>query len=114
MRFLSLNYSIKTWICGGDDFKVHSVPSNSLTHLIVKDLIHENAKRCHKELMRSIFTQKDVARVLQVPLLMNEVDDKRIWAFNNSVLYTVKSAYRVFCEKLANKDHLKVQGDSLS
>lgn len=98
----------------GDDFRISTVPPNSDMNMTVRDLIHVNTMRWNEEVIRGCFTQEDASIILQVPLLVNDEQDNRIWAYSNSSLYTVKSAYRVFCDKLANEDHLKVNDEWLS
>lgn len=57
-----------------------------------------------------LFSPNVSCKVLCVPLLQCIRIDKIMWAFNKDGHYLVKSGYRLYCEKVATKDHLKVHG----
>lgn len=63
------------------------------------------------DLLHALLTPADVDRVLQVPFLNCGEEDKQIWHFTSNGSYSVKSGYRLFCDKLAPTLHLHVDGD---
>lgn len=47
------------------------------------------------DLMRDIFIQEDVEKILKIPISLMNQEDKWIWLGDNKGQYTVKSGYRV-------------------
>lgn len=95
-----------------DDIKMlQSTPIAGSEMLTVKDLRSADLQGWNMDLLNAISTEEDVQRVIQVPLISCDQEDKLIWSCTNNGLYSVKSGYRLLCEKIAPRTHLCVDGD---
>ncbi|CAN1829807.1 hypothetical protein LINPERHAP1_LOCUS32653 [Linum perenne] len=64
-----------------------------------------------EEHILQLFGSRDAMQILSIPLACYNLDDRLIWHFNKDGRYTVRSAYRVYMERVLNKSHLHVGGD---
>lgn len=60
-------------------------------------LINPIAEDWDEELIRTIFWPEDVPKILSIPVHM-EMDDVLAWHFDPKGVFSVKSAYKVFCD----------------
>lgn len=78
--------------------------------LSVRDLFHPGTRTWNYELVHALFPYTTTRNILQTPVLQLAYKDKRIWRYTKDGQYSVKSRYRIYCDKVANKDQLKVEG----
>lgn len=61
-------------------------------NLKVKDLIDHRAKRWDRDKLNELFFHEDVERILRIKLVVAK-NDYRIWKYNRSGAFSVKSGY---------------------
>ena len=80
----------------------------------VADLINPGTGQWDRELVQSAFWSEDAAQILGIPV-HPDMDDVPAWHFDPKGLFSVKSAYRVFCDDLQrNSSHDQAAGSSLN
>lgn len=93
------------------NFKVVTPVNMELAGLRVCDLFVPNDVQWDVEMLHELFLPRDVEAILAIPLCSNEVEDMCIWHYGRNGEYTVRSAYRLVMEKLADMSHLHVPGE---
>jgi hypothetical protein len=61
----------------------------------VRELIDHISETWDEELLRSLFWDVDVSRILEIPIASQGMEDFIAWNFTNNGLFTVKSAYHM-------------------
>jgi hypothetical protein len=61
----------------------------------MSELIDHVTGAWDEELLRSLFFEVDVRRILEIPLHNQGFDDFIAWAYNNHGRYTVRSCYHL-------------------
>lgn len=74
------------------------------------DLFLPHTRTWNVDLAHTLFPLQVVRDIVTTPVLQASIDDRRIWRFTSDGLYTVKSGYRIYCEEVVNKNHLKMDG----
>ncbi|CAN1139449.1 hypothetical protein LINPERHAP2_LOCUS11276 [Linum perenne] len=82
-----------------------------LGDLRVSDLMIPCLLEWDEEHVSMIFNAWDAAVILNTPLPRTRGLDKRVWHFSKDGQYTVRSAYRVYMERILNRAHLNVGGE---
>ena len=63
----------------------------------VADLLHPATGQWDKELIEELFWPEDVPEILALPV-HTDMEDVLAWHFDSKGLFSVKSAYRLFCD----------------
>ena len=63
------------------------------------DLIDPASKQWDLALLQGLFNSQEVEIISSIPLRNNHVEDKLVWPFTLSGMYTVKSGYRFLTKK---------------
>lgn len=79
--------------------------------LTLRDLRSADLQSWNMDLLNALLTVDDVERVIQVPFINCDHEDKLIWSCTTNGLYSFKSGYRLYCDRIAPRTHLHVDGD---
>ncbi|CAN1787420.1 Uncharacterized mitochondrial protein AtMg00310 [Linum perenne] len=82
----------------GDNLGITTARDDTLEGLKVCDLLIPGLLEWDKELVESLFDQRDVLEILSVPIGVGGIRDELIWHFDPKGAYSVCSAYRVLVE----------------
>lgn len=102
----------QSWLRNDGDLYIPVNNYPNFMALTVRDLFYPGTRTWNHELVHSLFPPTIASDIMHTPVLRDHGEDKRIWRFTSDGQYTVKSGYRIFCEVVANKNHLKVAGAS--
>ncbi|CAN1120136.1 Putative ribonuclease H protein At1g65750 [Linum perenne] len=94
-----------------DNFEVETPIHSGLEDVVVQDLMMRGVPEWDEEHILQLFGSRDAMQILSIPLGSYNLNDKLIWHFNKDGRYTVRSAYRVYMERVLNMSHLHVGGD---
>ncbi|XP_026451075.1 uncharacterized protein LOC113351275 [Papaver somniferum] len=83
----SLNYALQDW---GD--------LNMSNYQLVSDLIDTDTEQWNVSLLRLLFTADQVNSILTIPIQLDQ-EDKLIWPFTTTGIFTTASTYRMLCDK---------------
>ncbi|CAN1143366.1 Putative ribonuclease H protein At1g65750 [Linum perenne] len=98
------------WLRSDDNFFIDTPQNPDLLGLRVCDLFIPGLKSWDIEMIHSLFSSRDAAAILNIPLTLPLGRDRRIWHFNRKGEYTVRSCYRIIMEKLVPRTHLHTPG----
>ncbi|CAN1170198.1 Putative ribonuclease H protein At1g65750 [Linum perenne] len=90
--------------------RVNSPPDALLTGLRVCDLFIPGERAWDVELIQELFSERDAATILEIPIHATSGDDGRIWHHNKCENYTVRSGYKLIMEELVPRPHLITPG----
>jgi ribonuclease HI len=82
------------WIPSSHDRKVTTLRGNTV-YTKVSQLLDPLTGQWDEILLRSIFNQLDVNRILRIPLNVHGFEDFIAWSFSKHGMYTVRSAYHL-------------------
>lgn len=86
--------SIKVWkdpcLRDASNFKVETHMRADLQDLTVNDLLIPGAMEWDIGLIEDLFSHRDVAEIIKIPLCPIESHDQLIWHFSKNRSYTVK------------------------
>lgn len=99
------------WLRCEGELCIPQVSYPALHDHTVKDLFYPTTRTWNHELVHTLFPPHVARDILYTPVLQVNVGDKQLWRFTSDGAYTVKSGYRIYCDAIANKDHLKMGGD---
>lgn len=99
------------WLRCSENPRIQSLPVLPYAYTKVNSLIDFNGGGWNVDLVTNVFSPRDATEILKIPLVNMHGEDKVIWRFDKKGQYSVKSAYRVCMEVLADKEDLKVDGD---
>ncbi|KAG4931819.1 hypothetical protein JHK86_048780 [Glycine max] len=74
-------------------------PHSAVKEVVVKDLVIAGTRQWDKTLIYTLMPQW-YDKTMQLPLLDEFEEDKRIWKFSTDGLYSVKSTYRLVMDRL--------------
>ncbi|XP_026417388.1 uncharacterized protein LOC113312869 [Papaver somniferum] len=83
----SLNSALQDW---GD--------LNISNYQLVSDLIDTDTEQWNVSLLRLLFTADQVNSILTIPIQLNQ-EDKLIWPFTTTGIFTTASTYKMLCDK---------------
>ncbi|CAN1165128.1 hypothetical protein LINPERHAP2_LOCUS25969 [Linum perenne] len=66
------------------------------------------------ELIEGLFYDRDVEEILKLPIGVGGVEDKLIWNFEKTRMYSVRSTYGVYLDHVNHQPELSVQGPWLN
>ncbi|KAL8147588.1 hypothetical protein AgCh_005054 [Apium graveolens] len=66
----------------------------------VSSLLNLEGNVWDADLLRDVFYNEDVERILKIPISSSHREDKWMWSEDNKCIYTVKSGYRVLRQSL--------------
>lgn len=82
------------WIPRDSYFKVLSPPPvNWDTEATVDKLLVSHSRQWNIELLQELFFQEEVEQILNIPLSLRTVVDRRIWQYEHHGKFSVRSAY---------------------
>ncbi|CAN1184968.1 hypothetical protein LINPERHAP2_LOCUS37267 [Linum perenne] len=81
-----------------------------LEYWCIEKLFVQGAKVWNVGLVETIFSEDDAKAILSIPIRQEQGRDSRIWHYNKSWKYSVKSGYHVLMERVASMTHLHVSG----
>lgn len=82
------------WVPTSPDRKVMT-PRGNIVITKVSELIDPQLGQWDEDLVRSLFTHVDAARIFNIPLSLNGFDDFVAWHYNRNKMFSVRSAYHV-------------------
>ncbi|CAN1769951.1 Putative ribonuclease H protein At1g65750 [Linum perenne] len=88
-----------------------TVRTDDLEDLVVSDLMIPGLLEWDEEHVSMIFNDKDATVILNTPLPRYRSSDKLVWHFSKDGRYTVRSAYRLYMERILNQTHLMAGGN---
>nr|KYP63926.1 Putative ribonuclease H protein At1g65750 family [Cajanus cajan] len=99
------------WIKYNDNYHcIHPHdPSNSQAFK-VSDLMSNDKNGWNDVLINSLLDKDTSNRILNIPILNPHCEDKRIWKWNPSGSYTVRSAYKGYLQHCLSMGNLNVPG----
>ncbi|CAN1157427.1 Putative ribonuclease H protein At1g65750 [Linum perenne] len=83
---------------------------DELGGLHVCDLLIPGLREWDTEMIQSLFSARDAALILGIPIPTAPIPDQIIWHFGKKGLFTVRSCYRLIMETIAPRDHLHTPG----
>ncbi|XP_026417593.1 uncharacterized protein LOC113313084 [Papaver somniferum] len=83
----SLNSALQDW---GD--------LNTSNYQLVSDLIDTDTEQWNVSLLRLLFTADQVNSILTIPIQLDQ-EDKLIWPFTTTGIFTTASTYKMLCDK---------------
>ncbi|XP_026397042.1 uncharacterized protein LOC113291761 [Papaver somniferum] len=83
----SLNSALQDW---GD--------LNTSNYQLVSDLIDTDTEQWNVSLLRLLFTADQVNSILTIPIQLDQ-EDKLIWPFTTTGIFTTASTYKILCDK---------------
>ncbi|CAN1744284.1 Putative ribonuclease H protein At1g65750 [Linum perenne] len=98
------------WLKRHGRLRIESAVVPGLENLRVEDLWIPGFRCWDEELLYNIFSPEDVAAIMEVNTLVGGGNDNRIWHYNKSGEYSVKSAYKVYMEFMADRASLNTAG----
>ncbi|CAN1130761.1 Putative ribonuclease H protein At1g65750 [Linum perenne] len=108
-----INVWSQPWLRDEDNFKVTTDSSMELRELVVSDLMIPELLEWDEELILDIFNGRDASLILSLPLPNHRRRGRRVWHLSKDGSYTVRSAYRVYMERVLNREYLNVDGNWL-
>lgn len=88
------------WLLGGDFFWPTTSPRILNPNAHVSSLLNPDDGCWNIELIRQVFNEADVKLILQIPRHQNRREDRLVWHFNNDGIYTVKSGYHTYIQRI--------------
>lgn len=79
--------------------------------MCVKDFIYLGTSCWNVPLLNNCFEMHEIGSILKVPLLNVSKHDRMIWKYTKDGVYSVKSWYRTYIDKVADFESLKELGD---
>ncbi|CAN1778200.1 Uncharacterized mitochondrial protein AtMg00310 [Linum perenne] len=98
------------WLRDDENLEVITVPNIQLEGLRVCDLILPGTLDWDVQKLYNLFEERDCREIVNIPLGMDGLIDRRIWHYDPKGNYTVRSAYRVLMDKVTPHEELRVQG----
>ncbi|CAN1178180.1 Putative ribonuclease H protein At1g65750 [Linum perenne] len=98
------------WLRDDENLEVITVPNIQLEGLRVCDLILPGTLDWDVQKLYNLFEERDCREIVNIPLGMDGLIDRRIWHYDPKGNYTVRSAYRVLMDKVTPHAELRVQG----
>ncbi|XP_026410754.1 uncharacterized protein LOC113305978 [Papaver somniferum] len=71
---------------------------NTSNYQLVSDLIDTDTEQWNVSLLRLLFTADQVNSILTIPIQLDQ-EDKLIWSFTTTGIFTTASTYRMLCDK---------------
>ncbi|CAN1796146.1 Putative ribonuclease H protein At1g65750, partial [Linum perenne] len=106
----SINVWTEPWLRDDVSFRISTPMIRGLEYLTVADLMIPGVLEWDEENIQDLFNERDATIILSTPLPNHWRDDKPIWHYGRSGTYTVRSAYRLYMEKIITRMHLVVDG----
>lgn len=88
------------WLRDENCMALHGPAPSNLRTFRVRDLILSDRKSWNQDLLRDFLLPAQCDAVLRVPLYSSISHDTRTWWPTKNGIYSVKSAYHIFLEKL--------------
>ncbi|CAN1156954.1 Putative ribonuclease H protein At1g65750 [Linum perenne] len=82
-----------------------------LENVMVSDLLIPGCMEWDEEHVAMLFNDRDAACILSMPLPRQVGRDVMIWHFSKDGNYSVRSAYRVYMDKVVRRTYLNVPGE---
>lgn len=89
----SINVWNDPWIPDAVNAKISTPLIPELQHISVNNLLNENGK-WDVEVLRDIFSEQDVNRILRIPRCSSMREDQWCWLDDEKGVYTVKTGYK--------------------
>lgn len=107
----SINIWTQPWIRDNEHRAVDDAPLEAIADLRVKDLMVPGLRCWDQILISALFPHQTASKILQIPLLEDFAEDRRIWRYSRDGEYSVKSAYRLFMDQSGNQEQYQVAGN---
>lgn len=75
--------------------RLQNQPTAGFTDIRMEDLLLSNLVRWNIDLICTLFDERDVDAILQIPLSIRQIPYHLGWKFTESGQYSVKSSYRL-------------------
>ncbi|CAN1824958.1 Putative ribonuclease H protein At1g65750 [Linum perenne] len=98
------------WLRNDNNLCITTDKDDTLDGLKVCDLLIPGLLEWDRELVETLFDQRDVLEIFNVPIGVGGARDKLIWHFDSKGNYSVRSAYRVLMESINSRPDLVVHG----
>ena len=78
---------------------------NGFEDVPVSALINPDSASWNTPLLQDLFLPRDIALIKSIPLSNKAVEDKLLWSFTHSGIFSVKLGYHFLCESQSFEDH---------
>ncbi|CAN1338290.1 Putative ribonuclease H protein At1g65750 [Linum perenne] len=102
------------WLQSDINLRITTDRDDTLQGLKVCDLLIPGVLEWDRELIESLFNQRDALEIFKVRIGVGGIQDRLIWHFNPKGMYSVRSAYRLLMESINPRPDLVVLGVGLS
>ncbi|CAN1746948.1 LINE-1 retrotransposable element ORF2 protein [Linum perenne] len=106
----SINVWSQPWLRNDDNMWVETEMQVGMEDATVSDFLIPGSPTWDEETIRATFDERDADIILQTPIACHEERDSRIWHFEQNGVYSVRSAYRLAMDRIANRSALYVEG----
>jgi ribonuclease HI len=90
----SINIWSDAWIPSSPSRKILT-PRGNTVYTKVSELIDPVTRSWDEELLRDLFLDVDVTRILKIPLAVGMMEDFVSWNYTNTGIFTVRTAYHI-------------------
>lgn len=100
---VSINIWDDPWIPEIGCTKIQTAKVQGLEEAKVRSLMSMDQNEWDREILRDIFVQEDIEKILKIPVPLTNQDDKWIWLEDSKGQYMVKSGYKVLTRDVAQR-----------
>lgn len=107
----SLKILNRPWLSSLDNPCITFPQISSMENLFLSDLIDHGKCEWKRDRIQSLFDAEISNKILQLPLLNIDMEDKLIQSYNTNGFCNAKIAYHVIMSNIIDNEHLKVLGN---
>ncbi|CAN0897822.1 Putative ribonuclease H protein At1g65750 [Linum grandiflorum] len=98
-----VNVWSEAWLKDEVNRHIETPVNEAHADLCVSDLINPYTREWRIYILNHLFLARDVTAILSIPVGVATGPDKRIWHYSKDGRFTVKSAYRLYMEKMIDR-----------